>query len=300
MKGKEWFSTLKTQGKISHEEFDKFIETVPEFEIPDAAIKAFDQRFMTAERAVTNDEVLRTVRHKTLNPLDSDIKAIVEYIEGIDKYSAMEISRLTRKNDKGEEFPDTYKQFQALKEKLPGLIDKVRVPPNDEDAKKKLESLKKANEELAEKFTKVAKEKDDTIKQVEAQWGKKFKDHKIDAMLEKMSNSYTFGEAYEKQRELLTKAILGELKSGNIFDIATKDGAEVLGVFEQKDEAMIPKFDGNNPVTAQGLLDEKFKPFLKVNGVENQEERTKTHQFRVNDQNQNPQTRTGARVTAEI
>lgn len=300
MKGKDWFSTLKTQGKISHEDYDKFIETVPDFEIPDNAIKAFEQRFMTPERAAVNDEVLRTVRHKTLNPLDQDLKAIVEYIEGIDKYSAMEISRLVRKNDKGEEFPDTYKQFQALKEKLPGLIDKVKAPPNDEDAKKKMEALKKALDEKAEQFTKLQKEKEDSVKQIDEQWGKKFKDHKIDSMLEKMSNSYTFGEAYEKQRELLTKAILGELKSGNLFDIATKDGAEVLGVFEQKDGAMIPKFDGNNPVTAQGLLDEKFKPFLKVNGVDNQEGQMTHQTFKVDNSNPNPQIRRGANVTAAI
>lgn len=297
MKGKDWFSTLKTQGKISHEEYDKFIETVPEFEIPDGAVKAFEQKFMTIERASVNDEVVGAIRKKTLNPLDRDLKAIVEFIEGVDKYSAMEISRLTRNN---EGHPDTYKQFEAIKEKLPAIIEKVRVAPNDEEAKKEVAKYKKALEEKAEQFAKLNKEKEESVKHIDEEWGKKFKNHKIDSMLEKMSNSYTFGEAYEKNRELLTKAILGDLKSGNLFDITTKDGAEVLGVFEQKDGAMIPKFNGNDPVTVQGLLDEKLKPFLKVNGTESSEGATTVKQFRVDNQNQNPQTRTGARVTAEI
>lgn len=297
MKLKDYFSQLKSQGKISLEDYDKFIETVPEFDMPDIVEKAISEKFMTAERAAANPEIAAKLRHGALDPLDKDIKRMLEVIDGVDKYKAMEISKLTRG---GGDAPDTYKQSMAIAEYLPKLVEKLKVAPSDEDAKKKLADQQKVIEELTQKFTGVEKEKETWKKSIETEYGKREKDYKINGHLENMARSYTFAEAYEQNRGLLTKAILGELKSGNLFDLTMNDENEVLGVFESKDGVMSPKFNGNNPVTAQSLLDERFKPFLKQNGVDNKDDQMKTHQFRVDTPNQNNQLRRGASVSAEV
>jgi hypothetical protein len=297
MKLKDFFSQLKSQGKISLEDYDKFIEGVPEHEMPDVIEKAISERFMTAERAAANPEIAAKIRHGALDPLDKDIKKMLEVINGVDKYKAMEIAKLTRQGDQ----PDTYKQSMALAEYLPTLVEKLKVAPNDEEAKKKLADQQRVIEELTQKFTGVEKEKETWKKNVEAEYSKREKDYKINGHLENMARSYTFAEAHEKVRPLLTKAILGELKSSNLFDLTMNEENEVLGVFESKDGVMSPKFNGNNPVTAQSLLDEKFKPFLKQNGTDSSDSQMKTHQIRVDTTpNQNNQLRRGASVSAEV
>lgn len=296
MKLKDFFSQLKTQGKISLEEYDKFIEGVPEGEISDNVVKAFEGSFMTLDRAAANPEIISKVKLQALNPLDNDIKKMLQVIEGIDKHKAVEISGLTRHGD----HPDTYKQSMAIAEYLPKLVEKLKVAPTDEDSKKKIADLQKINSDLTEKFSTVEKEKETWKKGIETEFGKREKDYKINGHLENMARSYTFAEAYEANRGLLTKAILGDLKSSNQFDITMKDGNEVLEVFELKDGVMSPKFNGNNPVTAQSLLDEKFKALLKQNGTDNNsDDQMKTQQFRTTD-NQNQNQRRGASVSASI
>lgn len=298
MKGKDFFAQLKSQGKISHEEYDKFLETVPEaFELPESIEKLISDKFMTAERASTHPEVVGKLRAQALSPLDNDIKKMLEFVEGIDKYTAMEIAKHTRQTANGD-VPDTYKQFQALTTAWPKLIDKVKVAPNDEDTKKKISDQKKIIDELTEKFSGVEKEKENWKKTLESEYGKREKDYKINGHLEKLANSYTFAEAYEKNRPLLTKALLGEIKSSNLFDIAKKNEDEVLEVFELKDGVMSPKFNGNNPVTVQSLLDEAFKPLLKQNGAE--PEQKKVQKIHVNDSNQSTNTRSGASVSVAV
>lgn len=303
MKGKEWFSTLKTQGKISHEEYDKFIETVPEFEIPDNAIKAFDEKFMTTERAIAHPEVTKKLKFETLNPLSRDMEKLVQIIAKIDPDAARTISRLTKPVGEGREIPDTYKQSEAITNLLPGLFDKVKAPvqANDEDAKKKLEEQKRTIEELTEKFTVFKNESEGNMKKALALKDKDLIDYKKGAYLEKLASSYTFADAFKDTRPTLTKAMLGELANTNLLEYTTRENNEedVL-VLEQKDGHTSPKFNGNNPVTIKSLMDEKFKPFLKVNGVDADNSQTRTQQFHVSDQTTNSQSRAGSRVTAEI
>lgn len=300
MKLKDWLVNMQTQGKISHEAFKKMVETAPDFDVPDEAVQAFEGSFMTAERASSHSDVVNAVRKRTLNPLDTDLREILGVIENIDKYEAMEISKHVRKTDSGDQ-PDTYKQLSALKERLPKLFEKVRVAPDDAESKKQLEAYKKLNSELADKLSKADKEWESKFENVKSDYAKREKDGKINSLLEKMFGEYTFGEAYETTRPALTKAMLGDLKSNHIFDITTnEDGAETLGVFEQKEGAMIPKFNGNSQVTVKSLLDTRVEPFLKKTTVDNQQQQMTHHQFKVTEQNQNPQNRRGANVTATV
>ena len=59
MKAKDFFNKLKTDGKITDEDFVKFIDTLPDIEIPDTAVTAFERSFLTPERAITHNEVRR-------------------------------------------------------------------------------------------------------------------------------------------------------------------------------------------------------------------------------------------------
>lgn len=281
MKSKDFFMTLKTQGKITNEELDKFLESVPDFDFPDSAFKSFEEKFMTVERASTHPDVVSKLRMQNLNPIDRDLAKIVEEISKVDKWQAAEIAKIVRQ---GSDSPDTYKQLAALAEALPKVIEKVKVAPNDEDAKKTIADQKKTIEELTGKFTTAEADYNKKYKAAEEGFTTQLHDYKLGARLEKLAGSRTFADAYKDTMPVLTKALLGEIKASNILKYATKEnGEEEIQVLEKnKDGALVPKFNGNTPFTIDMLIEEKFKPFEKQNGVETQRE-TKTFQYRDKD-----------------
>jgi hypothetical protein len=71
-KSKDFLSLLKTQGKINNPKFDELIEKVPDFEIDQEAVTAFENSFMTPERAASHPDVNRKIRFEVLRPIDRD------------------------------------------------------------------------------------------------------------------------------------------------------------------------------------------------------------------------------------
>ncbi len=302
MKFKDYFLKLKEQGKINSEDYTKFLETVPDGEMPDSIFQVLENSFLTPERAITHPDVNKRLRAEFLDPIDNHLKKFVENIDKVDKYAAMDISKITKKiGDK--EIPDTYKQMVAIAEKMPSIFEKLKVAPNDEDAKKQLKDKEKIIEELTEKFNQIETSNKNHLKTVEEEAYRKISDYKLTSELEKLANSYNFADAYKDTRPKLTKAILSELRAKNILSYAEKEDGESVITVQHTDPAdgiLKPKFNGNTAVTIQSLLDDELKPFLKVNGVDSQE--GQTHQkFTVDTQTPNTTTRReGARVTAEI
>lgn len=299
MKRKDFWKKLADQGKIDKEEYKAFMEAEGEGEIPDAVFAAIEEKFMTIDRAAAHPEVSKKIKFETLNPLSRDLEKMLGVLGAIDPYEAREISKLTKQVG-DREVPDVYKQSEAITAKLGKFFDKVKVAPNDEESKKQIEELKRINGEFTEKFTKFEKEKADEITKVRSESEKQFKDFKLNALLESKANSYTFADVYKDTRPVLTKALLGDLKSKHHLDFATKEGEDVIGVFELENGVPRPKFNGNTAVTLESLLDETFKPYLKTNAVENDnQQQTRHQQFRVTDNN-NSKSRSGASVAASV
>jgi hypothetical protein len=268
MKSKDFFAKLAENGKITNEEYKKFMESVADSEIPDSVFAAIEEKFMTAERAATHPEVMAKLRWETLNPINRELEKLLPILEKVDKYTATEISGLVRDNN-GAKTPDTYKQLGAISAALPKLFDKLKVAPNDEESKKVIEEHKRTIQELTDKFTGVEEETKKKIQAIEAAKSKEFNDYKLNGELEKMVNSYTFADAYSETKNTLTKAILAELKAKNHLALATKDtGEEVIEVQELHNGTARPKFNGNTPVVIKSLLDEAFTPFLKKSNAD--------------------------------
>jgi len=268
MKTKDFFAKLADNGKITNEDYKKFLETVPDGEIPDAVFAAIEEKFMTVDRAASHPEVTAKLRWETLNPINRELEKLLPLIEKVDKYTATEISGLVRDNN-GTKTPDTYKQLGAIGAALPKLFDKLKVAPNDEESKKTIEEHKKTIQELTEKFSGVEEETKKRIKTIEDAKQKEFNDYKLNSELEKMVNSYTFADTFSDTKREITKALLDDVKQKNILALATKDnGEEVIEVHELHNGTPRPKFNGNTPVVIKALLDEKFTKFLKKSNAD--------------------------------
>lgn len=288
MKSKDFFKKLKSDGKINQAEYDGFIDAVPEFDIPDKAVEAFESSFMTAERAITHPEVNSKLRAELLDPVDRDIAKLLEH-DLKDYIPHEEVSRL-----KGEK--STYKKVGGLGPAVLEAIKKLKTSPStDEDTKKKLKTLEESNQELIGKIESINKEystKEETIK---SEWEKKFHDYRLDGELEKMSNSFIFAEGFEEKRPSITKVTLADLKGQHSLSIGEKDGQFAINVLDKEGK---PKFNGNSPVTINQLLEEAYKPFIKKNNSDDKsKEQNRETRTPVDQQNQNTQRRTGVRTT---
>lgn len=291
-KAKDFFTLLKQQGKITDPKYDELIEKAPDFEIPDEAVRAFENSFFTLDRAVTHKDVVRRLRSDALDPIDKDFEKIIQTIKAIDKTSGERIESLTRDiNAQGHRVPDTYKRMEALSSSLGELFNKVKTAPSggDEEIKKELEAKKKVIEEFADKFTNAEKEYKNQIQQKEKEFENKLHEYKLDGELEKLAGTFTLAEAFEKTRKDINQVVLSGLKSANKLRLGEKDGQTQINVLDDRGE---PRYNGNSPVTINQLLEEKYKPFLKQSSAEPPRGEPARTTFTSNG-NQNPTLRRG-------
>lgn len=286
MKTKDFFKKLKEQGKINNADFDTFVETIPDFEIPDTVIPVFEDSFLTKERALTHKDVAGKLRRETLDPIDNDIKELMKYLP----------AEVVLDIEKEE---STYKKLAAIKKGVPEAIQKAGKNPVDEDVKKKLHEKESVIQDLMSKIEKINTDYATKEKTIASEWEGKFKNYRLDSELEKLANSFTFADAYKDSRPALTKALLGEIKAKNKLDLVEKDGGFDLVVLDNETGA--PRFNGNSAVTISSLLEEPFKPFLKVNNNDTQQNgktNQATQSYKVD--TQNPSFRRGANTSVEM
>lgn len=287
MKYKDYFIKLKEQGKIANEAYDKFVDSAPDGEIPDDVFQILDNTFLTVERAQSHKDVVGKIKGETLDPINNDINAL---FKSLPAETVLELEKF-----KG----NTFKQMAVLREAIPAAIQKAaKSGITDEEVKKKLNDKQAIVDDLMKKLETVNAEKEQVSKTVSSEWEKKLTDYKLSSELEKISQSYTFAEAYEPNRPLLTKALLSELRAQHDLEYGEKEGSPTIQVMETKEGVRGPKFNGNTPVTIKSILDEVYKPLLKVSNA-GEPPRRETQQFRVED-SRNTASRGGAPVSAQV
>lgn len=251
-KFKDFFSKLKEQGKINSPEFDEYLKTVPDAEIPDVVVKAIEDNFMTMERATAHKDVHGKIKREVLDPVDNDLKLIVEQLkEYIDP--SVEHTLNTEGN--------TYNKLRAITKLVPDSLKKAKgAPATDEDTKKKLAQYEKDLQEFTDKFSNAEKEYSKKLKDTDSAWENKFHDFRLNAELQNLGNKFILAEAFEEIRPNITEVIMSKIRQSNSLKLGEKDGRPVILV---NDENGKPKFNGNTPVTVDSLLEEAYKPYLK-------------------------------------
>lgn len=278
-KSKEFFALLKEQGRINNPKFDELINSIPDFEISPEAQKAFEDSFMTVDRAATHPTVTSQVRALAFKPINRDFEKIIQVVSSIDKATADKLENIYRDSGRPETGPDTYKRMELFSSSLEELFNKVKAAPNgDEELKKKVQKLEQSLQESLEKLTNSEKEHTTFVKQKEKEFEDRLHEIQLDTELEKLSGTFTLAEAFDKNRSAVNKMILSELKGAHHLKLGSKDGQKIIQVF---DENGSPRYNGNTPVTINNLLEEKFKPFLKQsnadgNGKQNSQSNTRT------------------------
>lgn len=250
MKLKAFFESKSKQGKISNEEFNKVVETLPDLEIPDVWVNLFDQEFMTAERALSEPKVYNKIRAEQLDAVD---KIITDYLPLVDDKAKVDIQ-----NEKS-----TFNKLKMLKDGFSASLEKVKTenPSNDE----KIKELNKNNQELVNRLAAEKKQWEVTLTEKEKKFEEEKKAMKLDWTLDKKVGEYTFADEYKDVKTHLTKTIVDKIKTENV--LIQDDTGNILVHEKTESGATKQKFNGNDPVTLDKLLEEPLKPFLKKNNA---------------------------------
>lgn len=283
MKLKEYFAKLKEQGKISVEEYDAFLETLPEAEVPESVEKAISDKFMTLDRAKSDDK-LRSIFHREL--YDAVDAGIHESLPALDVFDAQEIQ-----NEK-----DTFKKIKKIRAAIERKIEKVSKAPSAEESQK-LKDLKALNEELTAKFGAKDQEWQSKIEANNKKWEKDLNDFKLDHSLSEKILKYSLADEFDK--DSVTRLIKLDLLNKN--SLALGENGQII-VQEVVDGKAKPKFEGNDPVTIEKLLEAQVKPFLKKNNsdagdTQQQQQQTQTRQ--INNNGNQPMRGAGRSVAAK-
>lgn len=249
MKSTDYFKKLQEQGKITSEDFVKFIPTVPEFEIPDAAFAAIEESFLTRERALADPKIGGKIRAEVYDGVDQNIAKI---LPTLDVFDANEIA-----NEK-----DTHKKLKLLNDGIAKKIEKVaKDKPNQEE---QVKELNKTVAELTERIKAGNTERENERLEL----AKKFDSEKgqilLDYSLKDKINKFTIADQHLPLKESITNIILTDLKSKHTLSV--QDGQ--IQVQEIVNGVAKPLFNGNDPVTVEKLLEDRIQPYLKRNNVD--------------------------------
>ncbi len=246
MKGKAFFEKLKKQGKIENEDFNKFIEELPDtVEVPDIFVNLFEQEFLTRDRASADFKIVNKIKAETLNGVDAELKAIASILDIGDQEAI----------DKEE---NTFKKVGLIKDAIPKLVQKNSKPSTDD----KVKQLEKNNSELLDKIKSITTESETKIKDQAKIFKEKESSMKIDWTLDKQLAGFTFAEEFNGLKESIITNAVTAIKSKN--HLTLDDKGQII-VNEVVDGVAKPKFNGNDLVTIDNLLLEPLKPFLKKN-----------------------------------
>ena len=281
---KDFFAKLKEQGKIENPAYDKFLETLADGDMPDEVAKAVEEKFYTFERAAAHKDIHGKIKREVLDPVDNELADL------FDNQLKQYMDPMTEAELKAD--GNSYKKLKALKKLLPEILEKVKAKPaGDEDSKKKIEAAEKTIQELTQKFTVAEKTYNDQLTTQKTEAEKHLHDFKLDAELQNRGNKFTLAEAYEQNRQAITKVLMSDIKASHVLKLGEKDGQADIQVLDEHGK---PKFSGNSPVTLDSLLEEKYKPFLKQSGGGTGSQDSQSTRQSQNHQQQNPAVRRGA------
>lgn len=292
MKSKDFLTKLKTDGKINSPEFNTLVESIPEFEIPDKAVEAFEDSYLTPDRAVTDKRVNSKIRREILDPADKELNELVDY--HLKDYIHQD------KRDAFKKEESTYNKLKSLSGLLGESFKRVQVPSTDEEIKKKMKTVEETNQELLSRIEKMNNEYATKEKAIQSDYQKKISDFQLNLELEKLANSFKFGKAFadDAVRKDITKVKLDGLRAKHALQLVDKDGLTLIQVNDKEGK---PLFNGNSAVTINNLLEEEFKPYIKASNAgddnEGEPDPQATKRFKVSDQN--PKIRQGVRTTVQ-
>lgn len=256
MKAKEYFLKLKSQGKITLEDFDKFVESLPDFEVPEVVVSSLEENFLTRDRAAADKAINAKIVKEVLGNIDASIHAVLPELP---LFNAADI----------EAEKDTHKKLKLLKAGFKNAVAEAKKTNGEaasEELQKTIKDLTQRLELEKNEKEKVISEQDSKIKEVTELSKKELKNYRLknDIMgkLAQIEFAKEFSQDPVRKEAALSFVLNNLLKNDMDYD---EQGHIVIQ--EMNNGVPKPKFfpNSNDQVTLDKLLEAETKPFIKLN-----------------------------------
>lgn len=250
MKLKDHYQKLKEQAKIDkNEALDKFIETAPDIDIPDPVIAVIEENFLTRERAKTDKEIHSKIKAEVYDGVDATISSMFSLISVED---AQKVGAET----------NTHNKIAMIKKAVEGSLEKAKTA--NPDSNKKVEELEKSLRTLAETKTAADAENEKKLNDLKAAHATEIKKKEIDNILMGKISQIELAKEFSENPEV-KKGVINTILSGITKETLNFDEKGQLIVQEIENGVAKPKFNGNDLVTVDKLLETASAAYIKRN-----------------------------------
>lgn len=253
MKVKDYFVKVKRQTKIGGEDIDKFIESIPDFEMPDVVNNLLEENLLTRERASADKDILKRIKAEVYNGVDANI---AELIPGLPKADQDAIS----------EEKDTHKKIKMLDAAYKKQHDELKKSSPDSDAINK--ENQKTIKELKERLESSKSDHDAAVKKILSEHASEKKNDRVRNDLVSKIGQLELAKEYTgpKIKDVVYQSILGEILKNDL----DYDESGQLTVQEIVNGVAKPKFftGTNDLVTVDKLIETHSADYIKKNNAD--------------------------------
>ncbi len=252
MKLTEWLKGIILTIVEKPEDADLFLSAsdLKAVEISDDMQKAFNAKYLTRERALTDEDILKDLNKKArgliLDLADARVKKIIPLLSEDDQ-------RILNAEQ------NTLTKLELIANAIPNLS-------KNDDVKKASEAFRKKESDLHEKISSL----EDTVKKKDAIFDKQIKDVKLDYALRTLVAGFELAPEFasEEHRNFLAESTIHSLKQNYKVEFDEKD-ERVLHLRKEVDGATTDVYEGNTKIGLSDVLKKKYEPYLKKSAGSN-------------------------------
>lgn len=244
----EFLKTVLTPVFKKPEELDLFLSAsaLREIEIPDEIVTDFNNKYLTRERASTDEELVKKfnkdARGYVFGSIDQKIKRLKAKLTDEDQ-------RII------DAEPDTLVKMELIEKALDNI-----GKGGEESTKKISEAARKREEDLHQKISSL----ETSIKEKNTTFDKEIKGVKLDYALRNKLTAFDLAPEFssEKHKSFLASSTIDSLKKNFILEFDEKDDS-IINIRKDVDGVITDVYEGNNKVTLNDVLKKEYDPYIK-------------------------------------
>lgn len=248
MKLPDWLKTILVSIVEKPEDADLFLaaSNLKEVEMSDDMIKAFNQKYLTRERAFTDEEIIRKTqkdaRGYVFGSVDQKIKKLKAKLSTEDQ-AAIDAE------------PDTLVKMELIEKALDNV-----GKGTDDNTKKISEAARKMEEELRKENSDLKA----TIKQKSDNFDKEIKGVKLDYALRNQVSAFDLAPEFstKEHKDFLASSTIHSLKKDFILEFDEKDDS-IINIRKDVEGVITDVYEGNKKVTLTDVLQKKYEPYIR-------------------------------------
>lgn len=256
MKAKEFLKKIMVSFKLDDTKkaaLTKAIDDMTDAELGDDLDPTFEATFLTRERAENDPGIVNKIqkgsRSEIFDKVDTKLKGYINLLDDEDK------------TELAGNFL-TYEKLDKIEEKLTAKIARLKEAKTD-GSPAEVKTLQKQIQKLEADFNAEKKALETKLQGEKEAMEKELRNANLDFILKSKIFANPFAKEYEEDKEDLANLKIAKLKKDNILTL-NQDGTISI---QYKDEtgAMRDRFDGNDKVTIDKLIQGEIGRYVKKN-----------------------------------